>query len=100
MSDKSAEEYLELATLGRNVSRLCLERVAAEAASGQLRDAAGAARNAAVVAGVYTDKAHRIQDRPPDPVVHEDPSQSINKLARRLGLTIASPEPAELGERG
>jgi hypothetical protein len=89
MTDKpktSAEELIELSDLGRNVSRLLLERLAAEAAAGTVRDPAGAARNAAVVAGIALDKAHALQDRPEPLAVYKDPQSTVNELARKLGL--------------
>lgn len=80
-----AAELLTTAELASNVARLGLERTAAELAAGKHRDPAGAARNAAVVAGIAHDKRNQLLDRP-DPV-ELDPREGIDIL-RNLGERI------------
>jgi hypothetical protein len=87
------KELRDLANLGRNVSRLLLEQTAAQAAAGQLRDPAGAARNAAVITGIALDKLHAIEDRPDPPSTeHRDGIEILRAIQTKVpGFFIDEP---------
>lgn len=80
----------ELAEFAGTVGRAHLELAMAELHAGKCKDPAGAARNAAVVAGVALDKRQKLLEEAPAHIANRSPEQTVNALARKLGITIDS----------
>jgi hypothetical protein len=83
-----AQHYLDSAILARQVSARALEQALRDAEAGTLRDPAKTAMNAAITSGTLLDKRLILQERPTQLIGHTDPADTVNALARKLGIAV------------
>jgi hypothetical protein len=87
---KLANDYLETATLGRELATTAMRLALEQANAGTLRDPAKTAMNAIITSGTALDKRLILQNRPTQITEHRDPKLAAAALARRLGVSIDS----------
>jgi hypothetical protein len=85
-----AEDYLDTATLGRELATTAMRLALEQAHAGTLRDPAKTAMNAIITSGTALDKRLILQNRPTQITESRDPKQAAAALARRLGVTLDS----------
>jgi hypothetical protein len=85
-----AEDYLDTATLGRELAATAMKLALEQAHAGTLRDPAKTAMNAIITSGTALDKRLILQNRPTQITESRDPKQAAAALARRLGVTLDS----------
>lgn len=85
--DALADQYLDTASLAREVSTLALQQALKEAMAGTLRDPGKTAVAAITTSGIALDKRLILEGRPTQISAAIDPSETLNALARKLGLT-------------
>jgi hypothetical protein len=83
-----ADDYLETATLGRELAQEAMRLALAQARAGELRDPGKTAMNAIITSGTALDKRLILQNRPTQITEHRDPKLAAAALARRLGVSI------------
>jgi hypothetical protein len=83
-----ADDYLDTATLGRELATTAMRLALEQAHAGTLRDPAKTAMNAIITSGTALDKRLILQNRPTVISEHRDPKQAAAALARRLGVTL------------
>jgi hypothetical protein len=85
-----AEDYLDTATLGRELATTAMRLALEQAHAGTLRDPAKTAMNAIITSGTALDKRLILQNRPTQHIAHTDIRATAAACARRLGVTLDS----------
>lgn len=89
IEDVIVTKMRETALQAADVQQRALEKTVEQLDNGELRDASTAARNAAVVQGIATDKLLTLTGRPTTVVEHRDAEDVLRGLAQRFpGLIV------------
>jgi hypothetical protein len=83
-----AQNYLDTATLGREVAAYALEQALKEAKAGTLRDPGKTAVSAITASAIALDKRLILQERPTQIHALENPVEAGLRLLAKHGLTI------------
>lgn len=94
-------KYLDIVGKAVNVTDILLDKTVEQAEEGTLRDPAGSARNAAVIAAMFQDKVLLIQGKPTQIIGKEkDAEEAIRRLADKFAVNSDAEEekPKEIEE--
>lgn len=99
LAEKMIAGFEKTIMAATDVANLALEKTRQELEAGKTRDPSGAARNAATVAGIATDKLHAITGKPGAVIEHRHDVQGDLRILERLGVidtTAQEVNPLEL----
>jgi len=94
-------KHRDLAIRSAEVALQAVDLAEHQILKGELKDAAGAARNLTVTSGTAMDKVYLATDRPTEIRLHQSPSDILQRLTEALNTTdttaIEEPTPSDHG---